>query len=1625
METKRIWKSLFGFFGQLQIHWMLMAVAGVLTLIIQAGSVTAGSWTQLGGEFYSGNAMNGYRMSLSGSTPTLAYVEGNTGTVRTLYVKHWDGSQWATDSAVPVTASLKTTSVKVLALDGLVPYIAWTQQPYPDQQASYCIAKYENGQWTVIKKTYLAMWAVPSYAVLRVYQGSVYLTGYSLSPDSRMWPHSVFFDRWNGTNWVNGATFTTGNLTAVYNDRSLVVSETGDTYFSYALNGTLMIYHRLPSGNWEALPSIRPGGQGCNPALYIQNGVLYLAWYESGYLTSGWEIRKYTEGTWQTICTQVPIHNSCLAFALSTPVGVINRSLQYYRNSLWETAASLVVNSGWNMDLGEGFLETYGNTLCVTWKETLSATGNRYYAGTYILAASTEPTLTPTQTCTVTPTPTPLVTPGITATPSAPPAYMSNQSADIVVGQPDFTSGGSGLGPTRMYYPNGIFSDGSRMFVADTTHHRVLIYNHLPSSNNAPADVVLGQADMWGGTSNYGGISARSLGSPQAVFCEDGKMFVADTGNHRVLIFNQLPTSNYAAADVVLGQPDMTSNSENYGGISACSFRWPNSVYSDGQKFYVSDSGNNRILIYNQIPTANFTPADIVVGQIDMISVGPAQVDAYSVTNPYCVQSDGKRLFITDNYNSRVLIYNQIPVANHAAADVVVGEPDMFTRNNYGSNPVSAYSLSSPSSAYSDGRSLYIADGYCRVLIYHAIPTVNQASADVVLGQPDMTHNGQPGFRGANTLFSPGSVLPVGSTLFVADTGNNRVLLYRALTTSVTPTYTQTPTPSPTFTPTPTQTFTVTPTETPDANDTWVEHFSGVTGGHVFQWADETTHSGYNATIKYAATSSRARIQRTSAGTWGKVLSPWVPANPQLYPLVQINVTALSGGTWKLGIQELEGEFRYWALNDSCSQTGVFTFDYGAFTDWNAGDHHFAFQLILEGGDSAYLEVDWIKATRKSLLLTSTPTATCTPNLTATLTPVVLWTEDFSYSDDVPPSVPGAQCPGWYDETNNPSFNAEIDYASTNGLAQVSTVGADWGKVLSFSQDIDVSFYRTLDVQVDSVTGGTVKIAIFSQTNGWEEHVSNVSISTPGQYYFDIPAMTGWSGVKNMGVELIVEGAQCTTSINRIRIHAWGIPSSTPTPTATVTATATPPPSVQWNESFAYSDDAPPSSPGIQCPGWYDESNDAAFNAEIAYASTDGLATLSTTGAVWGKVLSFSQDVDVSTYRTLEVTIQSIPNGRVKVAVFSQASGWEEHLCSGSIGNPGTYYFDIPASTGWSGVKNMGVELIIEGATGTAVFDSVRIHAQGIPTPTPTRTSTPTFNGLWQDVFEYTDDTPPSAPGNQPPGWYDETDDGGFNAEFRYSATNGLAELVKVGGEIWGKTLSFRQNVDLAQYPILEVTFNSIDGGSVSMGVFRNDPSWTEITLGYAVQPGVYRYDLRSIGWTGTINMGVFLRVDQYYHLSKIDSVRILSAADVAASSVSYFCPGTKTSTQVPTQTQTPTRTATPTATPIPTSSVTATCTQGVKMDAGQVLAFPNPARGKVTFAYAVPGVAKVTIDIYRLTGERVASIEERKDGSAQTFTTAWQAAGVAPGVYFCRIVATDVSGKEVLNVKKKVALVK
>src|SRR5260221_1898162 len=93
-----------------------------------------------------------------------------------------------------------------------------------------------------------------------------------------------------------------------------------------------------------------------------------------------------------------------------------------------------------------------------------------------------------------------------------------------------------------------------------------------------------------------------------------------DPGNNRILIWNTLPTSNQQPASIVIGQSDMTSNT------TACSSNkfessGPIGITVFNNKIVASEGSNpndpNRILIWNSIPTTNGVAADVVLGQAD------------------------------------------------------------------------------------------------------------------------------------------------------------------------------------------------------------------------------------------------------------------------------------------------------------------------------------------------------------------------------------------------------------------------------------------------------------------------------------------------------------------------------------------------------------------------------------------------------------------------------------------------------------------------------------------------------------------------------------------------------------------------------------------------------------------------------------------------------------------------------------------------------------------------------------------------------------------------------------------------------------------------------------------------
>lgn len=354
--------------------------------------------------------------------------------------------------------------------------------------------------------------------------------------------------------------------------------------------------------------------------------------------------------------------------------------------------------------------------------------------------------------------------------------------AGAVLGQPGFTSSipnNGGLSGLVLKGPYSVARAGQKLIVADTENHRVLIWNSVPAGQSAPS-VVLGQASFTTNTANSGGLSARSLDTPSFVYSDGTRLLVADTGNHRVLIWNRIPTQSNRAADLVVGQASFTTNAQNAGGVSASTLSGPNCALVSGSKLIVCDTLNNRVLIWNTIPRNNGTAAEVVVGQATMAGSSPA-TEPGRLNGPYFARVLGTRLAVSDYNNHRVLFWNTLPTQNGVAADTALGQPDLNsgTPMNGGLGP---HSLYAPGDLALDatGR-LYVSDyGNSRILLWNSVPSASGTPADSLLGQAGFHHNyaNEQGGPSATGLNRPWGLYATGTELWAADYFNHRVLRF-------------------------------------------------------------------------------------------------------------------------------------------------------------------------------------------------------------------------------------------------------------------------------------------------------------------------------------------------------------------------------------------------------------------------------------------------------------------------------------------------------------------------------------------------------------------------------------------------------------------------------------------------------------------------------------------------------------------------------------------------------------------------------------------------------------------------------------------------------------------------------
>ncbi|MAW81403.1 MAG: hypothetical protein CMI63_14290 [Parvularcula sp.] len=302
-----------------------------------------------------------------------------------------------------------------------------------------------------------------------------------------------------------------------------------------------------------------------------------------------------------------------------------------------------------------------------------------------------------------------------------------NQPADLLIGQPDFASEGRNAkghaSASTVNVPTGVSPWGDGLAVADAWNHRVLLWRKTPASSNQPADIILGQLNEQSIEANHGSDapSAASLHWPYGVSEVGGRLVVCDTGNRRVLIWNA-PERTGQPADLVLGQPDFNSRDENAGQeVGAAGMRWPHGAALWRGGLAVSDAGNNRIMLWRSLPAHNGQPCDAVLGQTGFTdcdhNLASYYPNAVALNMPYAVAVEDEALLVADTANSRLLGWQSGETG--AKAIRLTGQPDFASKGDNRWGVATRDSLCWPYGIACSGGEAIIADsGNNRVLLW-------------------------------------------------------------------------------------------------------------------------------------------------------------------------------------------------------------------------------------------------------------------------------------------------------------------------------------------------------------------------------------------------------------------------------------------------------------------------------------------------------------------------------------------------------------------------------------------------------------------------------------------------------------------------------------------------------------------------------------------------------------------------------------------------------------------------------------------------------------------------------------------------------------------------------------------
>jgi DNA-binding beta-propeller fold protein YncE len=304
-------------------------------------------------------------------------------------------------------------------------------------------------------------------------------------------------------------------------------------------------------------------------------------------------------------------------------------------------------------------------------------------------------------------------------------------------------------GDGALFFPGKVLADAAsdRLFIADSTHHRIVITNLAGKKIAVAGTGTPGRDD--------GAFDRASFSDPQGLALKGETLYVADRKNHliRALDLREETVRTVAGSG---SQGDFSTRTMLSGKALESGLNSPWDLYLKGDTLYIAMAGDHQVWTL-----------DLVKGMVSPYAgsgrenIANGSLDEATFAQPSGLASDGTTLYVADSEVSGI---RTVPLDGRGEVKTIVGEGlfDFGDVDGVGGKVRLQHPLGV---AFHDGK-LYVADTYNSKI--KVIDPAKRSCTTYLGGEGD-------GWVAGPLFNEPAGLSAAGDKLFVADTNAHRI----------------------------------------------------------------------------------------------------------------------------------------------------------------------------------------------------------------------------------------------------------------------------------------------------------------------------------------------------------------------------------------------------------------------------------------------------------------------------------------------------------------------------------------------------------------------------------------------------------------------------------------------------------------------------------------------------------------------------------------------------------------------------------------------------------------------------------------------------------------------------------